>query len=347
MRIVAGVSLRNLHPRVWDRASPYYLPQLSAVMISYADLARAPRHRAAAMARGLRGWLGIPDHVQVYLDNGAFAFARRRDPPAVEAYVEFVARAAPDWCPAPWDRIPLPAMDDATRRACVEETLQMNRRFGGARFAPVAHCGGALAIYLAAFAEAPWVKAATSVALGGIVPNLLRAPKAIPYAEVIDGLARARRALPDKQLHVFGIGGAATLHLAAILGIDSVDSTGWRNRAARGIVQLPGRGDRQVAQLGSWSGRAPSDDEWRDLARCACPPCQRDGVNGLRRTGLAGFCHRATHNLFVLLEEDRAIADHLAAGDYPQWSAKHLVNSTYAPLVREAWRRVRTEAAAR
>ena len=35
------------------------------------------------------------------------------------------------------------------------------------------------------------------------------------------------------------------------MGADSVDSSGWRNRAPRGIMQLPGSGDRMVAELGS------------------------------------------------------------------------------------------------
>lgn len=42
LQVVAGLSLRNLHPRVWDPQSPYYLPELRAVMVSYADFNRAP-----------------------------------------------------------------------------------------------------------------------------------------------------------------------------------------------------------------------------------------------------------------------------------------------------------------
>ena len=30
-----------------------------------------------------------------------------------------------------------------------------------------------------------------------------------------------------KRIHVFGIGGTATLHLAALMGFDSADSSGW------------------------------------------------------------------------------------------------------------------------
>jgi 7-cyano-7-deazaguanine tRNA-ribosyltransferase len=102
-----------------------------------------------------------------------------------------------------------------------------------------------------------------SIALGGIVPNLLRAPKAMPYTDILASVRQVRTAVVGKDLHVFGIGGTAMLHLAAILGIDSADSSGWRNRAARGIIQLPGGGDRTVVRLGSWRGRNPDAEGWK------------------------------------------------------------------------------------
>lgn len=174
------------------------------------------------------------------------------------------------------------------------------------------------------------------VALGGIVPNLLRTPKAMPYLDVLQGLLQVRRVMADKQLHVFGIGGTATLHLAALFRIDSVDSSGWRNRAARGIVQLPGRGDRVVARMGSWRSREPDAAEWSMLAQCQCPACQRFGIAGLTASGIDGFCHRATRNLWVLLQEARAIDEHLNAGTYRHWHQAHVENSIYGKLLRAA-----------
>src|SRR5918994_3005069 len=108
------------------------------------------------------------------------------------------------------------------------------------------------------------------MALGGIVPNLLRKPKAVPYQVVLDALVHVRRTFAGKEVHVFGIGGTATLHLAALLGVDSVDSSGWSKRTARGIVQLPGSGDRMVAELGNWRGRPASAAAWGKLTTCAC-----------------------------------------------------------------------------
>jgi len=51
---------------------------------------------------------------------------------------------------------------------------------------------------------------------------------------------------------------------------------------------------------------------------------------------LDGFCNRATHNLWILLEEARWIEEHLAKGTYREWYTKHLVNSIYLPLIEQA-----------
>ena len=74
-------------------------------------------------------------------------------------------------------------------------------------------------------------------------------------------LTSLRKEFPEKNLHIFGIGGISTLHIASLLEIDSVDSSGWRNRAARGIILLPGKSERSIAQLGSWKGRKVSEEE--------------------------------------------------------------------------------------
>lgn len=163
--------------------------------------------------------------------------------------------------------------------------------------------------------------------------DLSPVPKALPYGEILASLQRVRREFPAKQIHVFGIGGTATLHLAALLGVNSVDSSGWRNRAARGIVQLPGSGDRVVGNLGKWRGRIPSEEEWATLKACQCAACLRYSLGGLQENGIRGFCNRATHNLYVLLEEAAWLKQELNAGTYRQSYRSRLDNSAYLPLI--------------
>lgn len=168
-----------------------------------------------------------------------------------------------------------------------------------------------------------------------VLTNLLRASKAIPYTDILNAVGRVRTRFEDKNLHVFGMGGTATLHLAALLNIDSVDSSGWRNRAARGLIQLPGTGDRIAANLGSWRGRTLSTNELKVLRKCPCPACRLKGVRGLRASGLAGFKNRATHNLHVLLEEARWLEARLANESYRRCFERRLDNSIYLPLIRQ------------
>jgi 7-cyano-7-deazaguanine tRNA-ribosyltransferase len=335
MLIVAGLSLRNLHPRVWDPNSPYFLPSLRAVMVSYGEFHQMTAAMREAKKSGLRQFLQLPRSVKVYLDNGAFYFLRSGDEAERETYQEFVENAKPDWYPIAFDAIPTPQMSPAKQRMCFDSTMNANRAYSHDGYVPVIHVGSLLPNYVKAVTRSPKLSAKSAIALGGIVPNLLRAPKALPYDQVLKGLSDVRTIFRDKKMHVFGIGGTATIHLAALLDVDSADSSGWRNRAARGIIQLPGSGDRTIARLGKWRGRGPSNEEWDKLRRCRCPACKVNGLRGLKGDGLKGFCNRATHNLWVLLEEVRWLEKHVSAQTYADNYRRRLDNSTYLPLVKK------------
>jgi hypothetical protein len=335
MLIVAGLSLKNLHPRVWDAKSPYFLPSLQAVMVSYGEFHQMPTQMEKAKRLGLREYLGVPRHILVYLDNGAFYFLRAGGQAERKAYQEFVEKAKPDWYPIAFDVIPTPQMSNTRQRLCFDGTMEANRAHTHDGFVPVIHISRMLNEYVRAIMRNPKLAAKDRIALGAIVPNLLRAPRALSYETVLENLLHVRSTFRTKAMHVFGIGGTSTIHLAALLEIDSVDSSGWRNRAARGIVQLSGSGDRMIANLGKWRGRAPSKEEWEKLRRCRCPACDAKGLRGLKAKGLSGFCNRATHNLWVLLEEARWMEKHLGAKTYERNYRRRLDNSTYLPLIKK------------
>lgn len=333
MIIAAGINLKGRKPEVWNPESPYYLPDLRAVMISYVDFNGKPIRSRRAMDQGLRTYLNVPGHIKIYLDNGAFYFLRKNGEVPRDEYEEFVREASPDWYPIPQDYIPAPRMTDDEQLSCLHQTMTVNRNYTHDGYVPVIHISRHLDEYLRQLQADEQLQAKPDVALGGIVPNLLRMSKAMPYAEVLNSVQHVRTEFVDKHLHVFGVGGIATLHLTALLGVDSVDSAGWRNRAARGIVQLPGRGERTVANLGNWRGREPSEDEWAMLEACLCPACLQFGLEGLKQNGIDGFCNRATHNLWTLLDEARQIEEQLENGTYQTWYSQHVENSIYRPLI--------------
>jgi len=303
-------------------------------MISYADFHKTPSQRKKAMEKGLHQHLGVPKNVKLYLDNGAFSFIQKNQEVPVKEYEEFVREAKPDWYPIPQDFIPIPKMTLEEQEKCFLKTMDMNLRYHEGDYVPVVHISNFLGQYIEEIINHQFLSKKPYIALGGIVPNLLRASKAISHKTIIDNLIHFRQKFADKKLHIFGIGGTATLHIAALLGINSVDSSGWRNRAARGLIQLPGTGDRIVAELGNWRGRTISQEEQNKLKECQCPACQKYGLKGLKASGGDGFYNRATHNLWVLLEEARQIEEHLnVIGDYETWYLEHLDNTTYRPLI--------------
>lgn len=331
--IVAGLSMKNLAPRVWDPASEFHIPSLQAVMVSYAEFHQMRARRTAVMKVGLRAYLCVPAHVDIYLDNGAFYFGSREINVPFHEYEDFVEKAKPTWKPIPRDYIPFPSMSRQKRRGCFDKTMWVNLNYQHNGYVPVVHMGNHLLQYTERLNADKNLSKKKCVALGGIVPNLLRKPKAMPYTEVLVGLRHARSVFRGKSIHVFGVGGTATLHLTALLGFDSADSSGWRNRAARGIVQLPGCGERLVADLGSWRGRQPSKTQWRTLDECLCPACRAYGVKGLKANMLHGFSCRATHNLWVLLEENAWLEQQIRDQTYDVNYSARVDNSIYRPLI--------------
>lgn len=333
MEIVAGISLRGIKPFVWDKTSDYYLPQLQAVMVSYADFYASPKRRREAMEKGIHESLGIPKEVKLYLDNGAFYFISREGETPVKEYKEFVEKAKPDWFPIPQDFIPTPKMSREEQEKCFFRTMEMNLNYQHGSYIPVIHVSNFLEDYVDEIKKHETLLEKPYIALGGIVPNLLRATKAMPHKKILESIHHVREEFKNQKLHIFGIGGTATIHLAALLGIDSVDSSGWRNRAARGMIQLPGTGERIIADLGNWRGRRVSQEEEKILKQCPCPACYKYGLDGLKANGGYGFWNRATHNLWILLNEAELIKEHLNHNTYKDWYKEHLDNTTYRPLI--------------
>ena len=335
MEIVVGLNLTSIKPKVWDESSDYHLPNVNAVMVSYAQFHESPTRRDRAIKGGLHTSLGIPEDVKIYLDNGAFRFSRAGGEVPRDAYKEFVKETQPDWYAIPQDYIPTPCMSDEEQLMCLQQTMAVNKKFAYDGFVPILHVCRLLDTYFVQFEENEKLAQKKSLAIGGIVPNLLRAPKAMSGQKILDKVYQVKETFEDKKLHLFGVGGTSTLHVAALLGMDSVDSVGWRTRAARGLIQLPGIGDRSIADLGNWKVREPNTEELKLLEDCQCPACQEQGIGGLKIDRTIGFCNRATHNLWTLLEENRMIQEHLKAGTYAEWYKDHLHNTIYRPLIEQ------------
>jgi queuine/archaeosine tRNA-ribosyltransferase len=69
------------------------------------------------------------------------------------------------------------------------------------------------------------------------------------------------------------------------------------------------------------------------LATCKCPGCSEAGVRGLKASGAIGFYRRATHNLYVLLNELDEIESHLKDNSYKTWYSQHVFNGIFLKLI--------------
>jgi queuine/archaeosine tRNA-ribosyltransferase len=301
--------------------------KLGAVMLSFDEFRRLPHLLRGVTAGGFAAVLGS-DAVRVYLDNGAFSCLLRGTEPSPAEFRAFVRATSPAWYPVPADFIPRPTDSRRRQKALVDRTIRVLEDHADDGYCPVVHAGPWLDRYLEALQR---LGRTEKLAIGGLVPHLLNSAGAQRRA-TIAGIRRVRDEFPG-TIHAFGVGGVVTLHLAAALGIDSLDSSGWRQRAARGLVVLKGRGERMAVKLGSWKGRAIEPAEWQELARCRCPSCRRRGVEGLKAVGVEGFAQRAVHNLWALLEEAALIDRHLARGDFPAWSSRRVRGNRMADLV--------------
>lgn len=83
------------------------------------------------------------------------------------------------------------------------------------------------------------------IGIGSLVPLVksMKGSKKNGIESFLYTLITLRKRLPNSFIHAFGIGGTMA-YLALLAGIDSYDSNGWIQKAAYGVIQLPGISDR-------------------------------------------------------------------------------------------------------
>jgi 7-cyano-7-deazaguanine tRNA-ribosyltransferase len=166
--------------------------------------------------------------------------------------------------------------------------------------------------------------------LGSLVPSVFNARGVGGIHNVIRIVSYVRKALPGKKIHVFGVGSAITMHLMFAAGADSLDSSSWRSKAAYGIIQLPGIGDRYITgRAGKATGKKYlnlSRIEKKLLEVCKCPVCRREGLTGLRHS----FKMRALHNAWVLQKEVERARKLLATDEYEDYADEVVGKSRFS-----------------
>jgi len=168
------------------------------------------------------------------------------------------------------------------------------------------------------------------IGIGSLVPLLFRnygLTKKFkePVNFIIDAVELVRSEFPDAVLHAFGVGSTKTMHLMYALGVDSIDSTGWRIKAAYGVIQLPGIADRHVKDRNN--GRPfLSDSEIELLGKCECPSCRDSSIKERMDLLDKNFQARATHNAWVFVNEQKKFKKQLQECNTEEFVKSRLEN---------------------
>ena len=153
-----------------------------------------------------------------------------------------------------------------------------------------------------------------AIAIGSLVPLIKSGwignnQKGNGRKFVIDAIKLVRQEFSDSFMHVFGVGGTTTMHLMYSLGVDSIDSIGWRIAAAHRQIQLPGVGVRVLSPV---STRVIiSKKEKEILARCECPTCKDLNIKNRIKVLDNSFEKRALHNAWVYGTENKKFKNHI------------------------------------
>lgn len=166
--------------------------------------------------------------------------------------------------------------------------------------------------------------------LGSLVPSVFNAKGVGGISNVVRLLSIVREHLPDRMIHVFGVGSTLTMHLMYFAGADSVDSSAWRIKAAYGAIQLPGIGDRYI------TGRAGrktnkkylnlSNAEKGSLLECGCDSCQLHSLDEMRKS----FKLRAIHNAWVFQQEVQKARELKRKGIYDEYVESILCGTRFS-----------------
>jgi len=152
--------------------------------------------------------------------------------------------------------------------------------------------------------------------IGSLVPSVFNAKGVGGIHNVVRIISLVRTLLPDKIIHVFGVGGTLTMHLMFYAGADSIDTTSWRTKAAFGAIQLSGSGDRYITPRKRHKQYPKlSEEEQRILDECECPACKKEGLEGLTKS----FTLRALHNAWVYQREVERARELMRSGEYGRY----------------------------
>ncbi|AJC72672.1 hypothetical protein X802_02830 [Thermococcus guaymasensis DSM 11113] len=305
--------LSKLNPKPWD----YF--RVEGVMLNAYDILTKPYIDKKIREKKVHNYLGFDGYVTI--DSGGFLFMKHNKVPvSPEQLVELYEKWKPNFAVS-LDHPIFPSLPEniIKKRQIWSlnniKTMVELKKSDNPVFIPVIHgySRKSLEWYIK---ELERIGEFDIYGLGSLVP-LVKGIKGVNgrFYKAIDLIKLVKELVPDRKIHVFGIGGSLTMHLMFLLGVNSIDSSSWRFKAAYGAIQLPGKGDRYITGKAQPKYRDLSEEDLAELRKCECPACTSHGVEGLR----SSFKLRAIHNAWVYQKEVEIARQKIEEGTYQEY----------------------------
>jgi tRNA-guanine family transglycosylase len=314
--------LINGKPKPWD----YF--EIDGVMVNAYEILRK-NHANTIAKKGIHNYLNFKGPVM--MDSGGFLFMKKN---ILEVHpktiLELYERSKPDFGVI-LDHPIQPNLSRNERKKRQRKTLENTRymvtlqKGKNPMLIPVIH-GYSLQTVSWFIDQLNKIGDFEIYGIGSLVPSVFNTKDAGGIYNVVKIVSFVRKRLPDKKLHVFGVGSSLTMHLMFYIGADSVDSSGWRTKAAYGAIQLPGMADRYITKRKKHKDYPKLNKEERKiLNNCDCPACKRNSVDSLMQS----FQLRALHNAWVFQNEVKLARELIEDNTYDKYVERILQKTPF------------------
>ena len=314
-------------PKPWEHF------KIDGVMVNAYEIMQTMRTETEVRQRGIHDYLGFKGPIT--MDSGGFLFMQKEtlkvDPLSI---LKLYRESRPDYGVV-LDHPLGPNLATPQRKRRQLRTLRNTRQMVESRstsdpeLIPVihGHTSHSIEWYVQ---ELQKIEDFDIYGIGSLVPSVFNTRGVGGIYNVVEILRQVRRLLPEKEIHVFGIGSAITMHLMFYAGADSVDSSSWRSKAAFGAIQLSGIGDRYITSNKKHKKYLNlSREEKRILDSCRCPACRHHSLRDIRKN----FELRALHNAWVFQNEIRKVRRLIKRNLYEKYVEQVLKINRFYPVL--------------
>jgi tRNA-guanine family transglycosylase len=310
-------------PKPWEHF------HMDTVMVNAYDFINKPSLYEKVCKKGIHKLLGFEGLIM--MDSGGFIFQKKEkidiEPSKI---IELYEKSKPD-IGVVLDHPLSPEASDSNNQKRWNNTLKntdfMIKNNGKIALMPVLHGYSLKELKIACDQIKNINEDPMLIGLGSLVPLLFTMKGSNRFKDprnyVIDATRLVREEFPNSLLHTFGVGSTKTMHLMYSLGVDSLDSSGWRLKAAYGNIQLPGVSDRHPTSRNN--GRSSlNEKEKKILEQCECPTCYNKSLQDKIKSLDGPFPPRALHNAWVHVQERESYIKSLNEGKSKEFTEKRL-----------------------